>query len=46
MLALFDTEVKLTVNKDFEKNIKEVDDATRTLLAQCVKRVEPSLKFA
>lgn len=46
MLALFDTEVKLSVNKDFEKNIKEVDDATRTLLAQCVKRVEPSLKFA
>jgi len=45
MLALFDTEVKLTVNKDFEKNIKEVDDATRTLLSQCVKRVEPSLKF-
>jgi len=46
MLTLFDTEVKVSASKDYEKRIKEVDDATRTLLSQCVKRVEPALKFA
>ena len=46
MLTLFDTEVKVSASKDYEKHIKEVDDATRALLAQCVKRVEPGLKFS
>jgi hypothetical protein len=45
MGTLFDVETKVGVTKDYEKAIKEVDDATRTLLAQCVKRVEPSLKY-
>lgn len=45
MASLFDTNTKLSVSKAYEKAVKEVDDATRTLLGQCVKRVEPALKF-
>lgn len=45
METLFDTDVKVSASKAYEKAIKEVDDATRALLAQCVKRVEPGLKF-
>lgn len=45
MLTLFDTELKVSATKTYEKAIREVDDATRALLAQCVKRVEPALKF-
>ncbi len=44
MQTLFDTEVKVTASKDYEKRVKEVDDNTRALLAQAVKRVEPALK--
>lgn len=45
MLTLFDTEVKVSAAKDYEKRIKEVDPDKRQLLAQAVKRVEPALKF-
>jgi len=45
MQTLFDTEVKVTASKDYEKRVKEVDDNTRALLAQAVKRVEAGLKF-
>jgi hypothetical protein len=45
MQTLFDTETKVSASKDYERRIKEVDDNTRALLAQAVKRVEPALKF-
>lgn len=45
MLTLFDTDTSVKTTEHYERCVKDVDDATRTLLAQCVKRVEPALKF-
>ncbi len=45
MDALFDTKKSVAAVPDYEKQVKEMDEETKTLLSQCVKRVEAGLKF-
>jgi hypothetical protein len=45
MQTLFDTEVKVSTTKDYEKKVREMDPNKRQLLDQLVRRVEPAVKF-
>jgi hypothetical protein len=45
MDRLFETKVKVTASKDYEQEIKKVDDSVQQILEQAVVRQAPALKF-